>query len=435
MPDSAPEWWRRPPALKPVVASSSNGLCGSVGFKPKKLRGFSGKGESWEVYNTHLEIVQRLNQWDDAAMLMHFCSELSDTALEFFSSLDIGTQSTYHRVRFAMAQRFGSMANQEATRHELENLRQKPDQTLQDLGQQVRRLAYNVYADDLPARREKEAIRSFMKAITSQEVVRALVNAPSNGSMTQAIEVAVRAQEMGKAFLSKPRAAVVRMVRPEESEDEVQEEDPESAAREEWAEDFKAYVARGYPGFRGGKGYSSAKKEDDKPARPCWLCQGEGHWSRECKYAPRNWPDWLKRDVELVSQGKAPLTTQVVGSPVVQASNAPTAQSLPAETQPAAQLVQNQGIQQPQVQTVRLVSAAQPQTLLVLADDQGQIQTAAPKANGGWKRKKSQAKQGKQLGAAQQASRDTAANTPSVGPAGPKGKAGGAKLQGNENGL
>jgi len=120
---------------------------------------------------------------------------------------------------------------------------------------------------------------------------------------------------------------------------------------------------------------------------------------------------------------------------VVQASNAPTAQSLPAGTQPAAQLVQNQGIQQPQVQTVRLVSAAQPQTLLVLADDQGQIQTAAPKANGGWKRKKSQAKQGKQLGAAQQASRDTAANTPSVGPAGPKGKAGGAKLQGNENGL
>ena len=69
--------------------------------------------------------------------------------------------------------------------------------------------------------------------------------------------------------------AVVRMVRPEESEDEVQEEAPESAAHEEWADDFKAFVARGYPGFRGGKGYSSAKK--NKPARPCWLCQGEGH--------------------------------------------------------------------------------------------------------------------------------------------------------------
>jgi hypothetical protein len=128
-----------------VVASSSNGLSGSVGFKPKKLRGFSSKGESWEVYST-----LRLNQWDNAAMLMHFCSELSDTALEFVSSLDTHTQQMYNGVRFTMAQRFGSMANQEATRHELENLRQRPAQSLQDLGQQVRRMAYNVYADDLP---------------------------------------------------------------------------------------------------------------------------------------------------------------------------------------------------------------------------------------------------------------------------------------------
>ena len=59
-------------------------------------------------------------------MLMHFCSELSDTALELFSSLDTHTQQTYSGVRFAMAQRFGSMANQDATLHELENLHQKP---------------------------------------------------------------------------------------------------------------------------------------------------------------------------------------------------------------------------------------------------------------------------------------------------------------------
>ncbi len=42
--------------------------------------------------------------------------------------------------------------------------------------------------------------------------MRALVNVPTNSSLTQAIERAVRAQEMGKAFQSKPRAAMIRMV-------------------------------------------------------------------------------------------------------------------------------------------------------------------------------------------------------------------------------
>ena len=47
--------------------------------------------------------------------------------------------------------------------------------------------------------------------------MRALVNVPTNSSLTQAIERAVRAQEMGKAFQSKPRAAMIRMARPDES--------------------------------------------------------------------------------------------------------------------------------------------------------------------------------------------------------------------------
>ncbi len=105
-------------------------------------------------------------------------------------------------------------------------------------------------------------------------------------------------------------------------------------------DDFRAFVPRVYPGFHGGKGYSSTKKEDEKTARPCWLCQSEGHWSRDCKYAPRNWPNWLKRDVELVSQAKAPIPMQAVGSLVVQVPDASASQSQPAVTQTTAQVVQ-----------------------------------------------------------------------------------------------
>ena len=437
-PDAGLDWWRLPPTTaKPAMASSSNGLSGSAGFKPKKLRGYSGKEESWEVYQTHLDIVQRLNQWDDAAMLIHFCSELSSSALEFYGSLDWPTQQTFDGVKTAMAQRFGSMTSTESTRHQLENLRQRPDQSLQDLGQQVRRLAYHVYADDLPARREQEAVRSFMKAISSQEVIRALVGGQLIGSMSQAIELAVRAQEMNKAFLGRPKAAMIRSVRADETDKEFQDEDPDSTSQEEWVEDIRAFVAKGYPGFRGGKGFNPSKKETDKPARPCWLCQGEGHWSRDCVYAPKNWPDWLKKDVALVAQGKTP-TTQVPGSLVVQAADNST--SLSPVSQVPAQVVQattGHGTLQPQGQAIRLVTTAQPQTLVVMAEGQGQLPTSNQRGGPPWKKKKkAQAKKGQSKDAAPKTSRDNPeGGSPSVDPEGSKGKANRNQHQGNENGL
>jgi hypothetical protein len=437
-PDNSPEWWRSPPTLmKPAEASSSNGLSGSPGFKPKKLRGFSGKGESWDVYLTHLDIVQRLNQWDDAAMLIHFCSELSETALEFYGSLDWQTQQTFNGVKCAMAQRFGTMSNVEATRHQLENLRQRPDQSLQDLGQQVRRLAYNVYADDLPSRREKEAVRSFMKAISSQEVIRALVGGQQLGSMTQAIELAVRAQEMNKAFLGRPKAAMIRMVRADEADEDDQEDEPDAATKEELVEHIRAFVARGYPGFRGGKGYNPAKKDEDKPARPCWLCQGEGHWSRECMYAPKNWPEWLKREVTLVAQGKAP-STQVAGSPVGQTTdNLASQKSLPQLCAPPVALAAaGHGTLQPQGQAIRLVTATPQQALVVMAESQEQLQTSNQKGKTSrWKKRKAQAKKDKAEGSAPKNSQAPTGETPSLDPSGSQGNANGNKPQGNEKRL
>ena len=63
--------------------------------KPKKLRSFSAKAESWEVYKTHLDLVARLNRWDESITLEHFCSELSGEAQEFYCSIGLRDRENY----------------------------------------------------------------------------------------------------------------------------------------------------------------------------------------------------------------------------------------------------------------------------------------------------------------------------------------------------
>ena len=41
-------------------------------MKPQKLRGYSGKGEGWEMYRLHLDMVSRLNGWDEDTALGNF---------------------------------------------------------------------------------------------------------------------------------------------------------------------------------------------------------------------------------------------------------------------------------------------------------------------------------------------------------------------------
>ena len=148
------------PAASPVLpAINAKGVMG----KAKKLRGFSGKDEGWESYRTHLDIVCRGNQWTEAEVLWHFCSELSGAAIEYFGTLDVACQNDFQQVMAAMAQRFGTMVSTEAVRGKMDAMRQKSDQSLEDLSEEVRRLTYYVFADD-------ERLRQF--AASSKPSVR-----------------------------------------------------------------------------------------------------------------------------------------------------------------------------------------------------------------------------------------------------------------------
>ena len=98
----------------------------------------------------------KVNSWSDLQLVQEFGCKLQGKALEYYYTLEPSrreTDLTY--VDKAMQRRFGDLTHPAALRSQLENLKQAPDQTLEDLAAHVRKLAYRVCADESPTSREK----------------------------------------------------------------------------------------------------------------------------------------------------------------------------------------------------------------------------------------------------------------------------------------
>ena len=293
-----------PIGQKPVAVPSVISVTPSVAsMKPRKLRGFSGvKEQTWEMYSAHLEIVQRMNAWDEPITLAHFCAELSGVALQYYSTLGPETKDSYEGVMTSMSQRFGTLANQHAVRSRLDNLRQKPEQTIEDVSQEVRSLAYAAFAKYPPEMREAEAVRSFMKALTSKDVVQALIQSSPISTMEKATEIAIQAREMGTAFLGRAKAVVVRRLEEEESMDQSSTDDEADFQHGDLVEEIRAvitgdrYRGRNQSTFRAGRA--------DAGKITCWMCGEAGHIAQRCDFRPSNWPKWLVKEVQAAARGE-----------------------------------------------------------------------------------------------------------------------------------
>ncbi len=297
--------------------------------KPRKLHGYSASDQKWESYKTHLDIVSKLNGWSPATTLNSFCAELSGPALEFYGTLDISERDDPERVMLAMAQRFGTMVNLEAVRSRLDARKQGPNESIEELAADLRNMAYTVYASDTQQRRDKEAIRALRRALNNQAIIQALITAnPPAETMSQAVQLAVRARELFAAYLNK--AGNHRQVR-------MNQEDGLYGEDEDWepAEAEEPFLRAAFQGMGRGMGRSRTFPGNGNMGRgrgvgpqagqPCWFCSKEDHWARDCQFRPCNWPDWFKTQVSAIAQGQAPPSqfqpAQVPGSAGLPASN------------------------------------------------------------------------------------------------------------------
>ena len=330
-----------PPSVVTPMAGMAT-LKASAGMKQKKLKGFSGgKDQSWEIYRTHLQIVRQVNAWDDATTLAQFCSELTGVALQFYSSLAPDEGQSLDKVAAAMSQRFGTMTSSESVRSRLEGYKQKTEQSIEDVSQAIRSLAYSAFSGYPQETRESEAVRYFMKALSSREVVQALIQAsPPIKTMERATEMAIQAREMAQSFLGRTKAIPVRRLEGDtdtESFSEYEEEslDLQTLSSEDIVEGVRALITPGgrYRGRPPPTGYRRPGRTDDQPTRGvCWMCGDSRHFAQECDYRPTNWPEWLKADVKSKAKGQAvgarPAACTAVAQPPQQGAHPPPAQQV-----------------------------------------------------------------------------------------------------------
>ena len=208
-----------------------------------------------------------------------------------------------------MAQRFGSMVSIEAVRGKMDAIRQKADQTLEDLSQEIRSMAYFVYASDPSVRKESEAVRCFIKAVAQKEVADSLIAHSELDTMAKALQLAILTRDRHAAFRPKVKLLVRRTVQEtgvedEESLDPVADQE-ESQHVMELREGLEELV-RGYQEASGTR-FSSRPRGSGFPPKPrseilCFACGQPGHMSRECPRASKHFPDWFVKEMEEVER-------------------------------------------------------------------------------------------------------------------------------------
>ena len=285
--------------------------------KAAKLRDFSGKGESWDAYQAHFELIQRANHWDRVQAINEMGLHLKEEAMEFYVSLDRTQRENYDYVVKSLHDRFSSLTSPHEARRSLDALKQGAEQSLQALAQQVRTLAYAAFGHLPAAALEEQCIYYYLQAMTDKRIALP-VTARQLGTMAAVTDAALQMYESMHACGAqvtkiKPVRRVVDELEP------LLEEELDDDEVEQFKVLFQAHRDRvdrpdgryhnssggdGRQGASGQQGGNPGRRGDRKPRGPCHLCKKDVHWANECPRHPDNFPTTLKRAFDAWVDGR-----------------------------------------------------------------------------------------------------------------------------------
>lgn len=271
--------------------------------KPIRLRDYAGTDEPWETYSVHFKMVRRMNQWSDLDALQNLCVRLKGEALAYYVTLPEDRREDLAFVLAAFARRFAAVQSCSAARLQLERLQQKSDQTLEDLAQEVRRLAQAAFPTHGSEALDAECVRAFLHAVGDKQLaVTVAASTPKN--ITKALEQATEYHDASQYFGPNKPKDVCQVL------SEIL--DPEGSLDDEGLINKLRNVVAGNgpdPGRFDSNGpnqqsqavYNNQNQSSKqcqvpppparKSSRPCLLCGQDGHWAQQCLRHPNNWPD------------------------------------------------------------------------------------------------------------------------------------------------
>ena len=156
------------------------------------LRSYDGK-ERWETYWQHLVSVVALNQWSDAEATQFLLMALKEKAAEVAFLPPGGRPWTFTALCLALAEACGTDADVGTHQIELQILRQKPEESLQDLALRVRRKVREAYPN-IPGAAQEQLATGFFKTALEKEKAREFVGMFAPTTLQEALVLARRAE-------------------------------------------------------------------------------------------------------------------------------------------------------------------------------------------------------------------------------------------------
>ena len=121
-----------------------------------------------ETFLLKFQHASHYNGWQDRDKAAHLAAALTGSAGLILWNL---ADPTFDELVARLRQRYGSKEQHEKFRHELRARRRKRDENLQELAQDIERLAALAYPDDPQATRDRFGIEAFIEAIGDPELI------------------------------------------------------------------------------------------------------------------------------------------------------------------------------------------------------------------------------------------------------------------------
>jgi hypothetical protein len=171
----------------PVRSQSSTG--GKPSYRPDRFDGST----PWREYIAHFESCSKINGWDDVTKCNYLAVGLRGQAQQILSDLGGVTHTNYANLVKLLEGRYGPGDRAEVHLAELRNRQRKTDESLQELGQSMRRLTGMAYPEINRENQDRLARIHFVDAIQDKEIRMNLFQARP-ASLDEAIRVALEVE-------------------------------------------------------------------------------------------------------------------------------------------------------------------------------------------------------------------------------------------------
>ena len=152
---------------------------------------FDGVSESWVDYRMHFEATAKLNKWSDSEKSLCLIAAMKGGAQRVVQHLSDAERSSYRNIVRVLDQRYASDDQAEKHAMELAQRRQKPEESLQELGDVCRRLFTLAYPDAEGKLKDRLMKKAFIEMIADEKIQRLTARGDAQ-TLEEAVHLAIK---------------------------------------------------------------------------------------------------------------------------------------------------------------------------------------------------------------------------------------------------